>query len=740
MNRNSIKKYAQRLNVPLTVILLLLGAFSIIISCEVEDDIPPPSAYVAPEPLPPTEDCVFGVIVPELTEGINFECGAPETTFFGEKDGSITIEAIDNPNKEGINTSDKVMQVVQTAGIEPWAGFFFDLATKIDFSELQTIKIKVFSPAVDQNINLKLEDSTDGTISKEVTNTTTVADEWEELSFAFSPSDTDKFDRVVLFFDFSGERTTTTTHYFDDIVMSDGSAVEVPDTDSEPTTAAPDPSVDETKVISLFSDVYTNVEVDTWRTEWSDATLEDIAIDDNNIKKYSALNFVGIETVTNQIDASAMTHIHADIWTADATELRIKLVDFGANGVFDGGDDVEHEIVIESPAQQEWVALDIPLSDFTGLTTRANIAQLILVGSPSNQNTTYVDNVYFYDISGVSTAPSAAAPEPMVAEADVISLFSDAYTNVPVDTWRTEWSAATLEDLAVNGNAVKKYSELNFVGIETVGNQIDASEMEFFHTDVWTADATEIRIKLVDFGADGAFDGGDDVEHEITIANPQRNSWVSLDIPLSDFAGLTTKANIAQLIFAAQPAGAATVFVDNVYFYKDTPVMTAPDAAAPTPTVAAADVLSMFSNAYTNVPVDTWRTEWSVATLEDIVVSGDDVKKYSELNFVGIETVGNQIDASEMEFFHTDVWTADATEIRIKLVDFGANGAFDGGGDDVEHEITIANPQTNSWLSLDIPLADFTGLTTRANISQLIYSGQPAGSATLFIDNVYFRK
>lgn len=299
---------------------------------------------------------------------------------------------------------------------------------------------------------------------------------------------------------------------------------------------------------------------------------------------------------------------------------------------------------------------------------------------------------------------------------------------------------ATLEDLSINGDAVKKYSGLNFVGIETVSNQIDVSEMEFFHTDIWTADATEIRIKLVDFGANGAFDGGgDDVEHEITIDNPQKNTWISLDIPLSDFTGLTTKKNIAQLIYSGQPAGSATIFIDNVYFYKESASATEPSAVAPAPTAPADDVISLFSDAYTNVAVDTWRTEWSAATLEEMSIDGNAIKKYSGLNFVGIETVANQIDASDMSFFHTDVWTADATEIRIKLVDFGADGAFDG-GDDVEHEITISNPEKNTWISLHIPLSDFSGLTTKENISQLIYAAQPAGNATIFIDNVYFSK
>jgi len=334
--------------------------------------------------------------------------------------------------------------------------------------------------------------------------------------------------------------------------------------------------------------------------------------------------------------------------------------------------------------------------------------------------------------------PTVTATAPTQAEADVISLFSNAYTDVNVDTWRTEWSSATFEDVMIEGDDVKKYSDLNFVGIETVSSQIDASSMTHFHTDFWTADATEIRIKLVDFGPDGAFDGGDDTEHEIAITAPNQNEWVSIDIPLSDFTGLTTSANIAQLIYSGDPTGAITVFVDNVYFYNSgSTAPTAPVSAAAAPTADAANVISLFSNAYTNVAVDTWRTEWSSATLEDVMVAGDDVKKYTELNFVGIETVSSQIDATTMTHFHTDFWTPDATEFRIKLVDFGPDGAFDG-GDDVEHEIAITNPNPGEWISLDIPLTDFTGLTNTANIAQLIYSGDPSGAITVYVDNVYF--
>ncbi|CAM3974911.1 hypothetical protein FLCU109888_11970 [Flavobacterium cucumis] len=329
--------------------------------------------------------------------------------------------------------------------------------------------------------------------------------------------------------------------------------------------AAPTPTLPAANVISMFSDAYTNVAVDTWRTSWSSADLEEISISGNATKKYSNLNFVGIEATTTPIDAAAMTHFHTDIWSSDFTEFKVKLVDFGADGSFGGGDDVEHEITIPSPAQEEWVPLDIPLSSFTGLTTRSNIAQLIFVGAPSGNTTVYVDNVYFYNELPTLTT---AAPTPTLPAANVIAMFSDAYTNVAVDTWRTSWSSATLEEVSVAGNAVKKYSELNFVGVETTSSQINATAMTHFHVDVWSADFTEFKIKLVDFGPNGVFQGGDDTEHEITIAAPAQGSWISLDIPLSDFTGLTSRANIAQLIFVGAPTGNNTVYVDNVYFHN----------------------------------------------------------------------------------------------------------------------------------------------------------------------------
>jgi hypothetical protein len=91
-----------------------------------------------------------------------------------------------------------------------------------------------------------------------------------------------------------------------------------PNAATEPSTAAADPTADQVDVISLFSGVYTDVTVDTWRTTWSNATLTDTTADGNDIKRYSKLDFVGIETIgANAIDASGMEYISFDAWTAE---------------------------------------------------------------------------------------------------------------------------------------------------------------------------------------------------------------------------------------------------------------------------------------------------------------------------------------------------------------------------------------------------------------------------------------
>jgi hypothetical protein len=176
------------------------------------------------------------------------------------------------------------------------------------------------------------------------------------------------------------------------------------------------------------------------------------------------------------------------------------------------------------------------------------------------------------------TVPTEPAPTPTVAAADVIALYSDAYTAVPVDTFRTPWSEADQVETMIGTDHVQRYSNVNYVGIEffaTAGRALDATTMTHFHVDVWLPALTTLGVKLVDFGADGVF-GGDDSEFTIPLDGASTppltaGQWVSLDLPLASFTGLLARNHLAQLLFTTTARD--TVYVDNVYFYRITPAM-----------------------------------------------------------------------------------------------------------------------------------------------------------------------
>ncbi len=152
-------------------------------------------------------------------EDINFDFESEELTW-GTFGGAVSLSRIANPNSGGINTSGFVMQIDQEAGVEGWAGISTALIERVDFTNKQTFKVKVWSPTVGQVVKFKLEYSGDTDNNKEIDATTTVANQWEELTFTFDVGDSGKWDVLVLFFDFqTGLKAEATTYYFDDIKL-----------------------------------------------------------------------------------------------------------------------------------------------------------------------------------------------------------------------------------------------------------------------------------------------------------------------------------------------------------------------------------------------------------------------------------------------------------------------------------------------------------------------------------------
>lgn len=133
--------------------------------------------------------------------------------------GNTITTKVTNPYPTDINTSNTVAKLRKNPG-ETWAGSFIDLGSSIDFSTINSLKMKVFSPFAGKVFKIKLENLTNAAFNIEVNATNTVANTWEELTFVFPGIvNANNYKRVVVFCNF-GEAGVGENYYFDDIRLN----------------------------------------------------------------------------------------------------------------------------------------------------------------------------------------------------------------------------------------------------------------------------------------------------------------------------------------------------------------------------------------------------------------------------------------------------------------------------------------------------------------------------------------
>ena len=163
-----------------------------------------------------------------------------------------------------------------------------------------------------------------------------------------------------------------------------------------------------------------------------------------------------------------------------------------------------------------------------------------------------------FEVTEILAPVASAVAPPAKNDEDVISIFSDAYTDIAGTDFNPNWSQSTIYNaFDLNGDAILQYSNLNYQGID-LGSEIDASSMEILHLDIWTPDATSIDIYPLPNGVKPE-------DERFVTKDLKPNSWTTINIPMSDFTdqGLPVD-KLKQFKFV----GSGSVFIDNIYFYK----------------------------------------------------------------------------------------------------------------------------------------------------------------------------
>ncbi|MEL6989372.1 MAG: hypothetical protein AAGK97_16290, partial [Bacteroidota bacterium] len=379
-------------------------------------------------------------------------------------------------------------------------------------------------------------------------------------------------------------------------------------------------------------------------------------------------------------------------WTTNASALNAFIISTGP---------VETAYALDVPTSG-WASIDIPLSSFNPVDL-TDIIQLKFDGDGD----VFLDNIFFFKEVVDPVLPTEPAPIPTFEDDYVISVFSDTYTNVEGTNLNPDWGQATIAtEIDVQGNNTLQYVGLNYQGIE-LGAVQDVSEMEFLHLDFWTANATALNAFIISTGP---------IETAVPL-NVPTSGWMSVDIPLSSFSPVDLR-DVIQLKFD----GDGDVYLDNILFYKEKP--TTPQGPAPNPMDEEANVISIFSDAFTNVEGSNLNPNWGQATVvTELEIEGNNTLMYTGLNYQGIE-LGSAQDVSEMEFLHINYWTANSTDLKVFLISSGP----------VEVSFPLDIP-TSGWGSAVIPLSNFNPVND-TDIIQFKFEG----NGDIYLDNIYFFK
>lgn len=311
-------------------------------------------------------------------------------TFMADPAASIIedggdFEWVDNPDfNNDVNTSCKVGKITKL-GNNPWDNNQIDLDAKLDFNVNEGLKIKVWSPRANTEVRIKLEEIGNAGNNVEQFLTTSVTNAWEELSFPFTAADSNKFNKIVIFFDLNANNTDT--YYFDDLMLygSGGGIACTPETMGS--LAGADLN------LTFMTDPTASIIEDGGDFEWVDNPDFDNAV--NTSCKVGKITKLGNNPWdNNQIDLDAKLDFNANsglkikVWSARAnTEVRIKLEEIG-----NPGNNVEK--FVTTSVTNAWEELTFPFD--AADSNKFNKIVIFFDLNANNTDTYYFDDLMLY--------------------------------------------------------------------------------------------------------------------------------------------------------------------------------------------------------------------------------------------------------------------------------------------------------------------------------------------------------
>ena len=278
---------------------------------------------------------------------------------------------------------------------------------------------------------------------------------------------------------------------------------------------------------------------------------------------------------TNWIVSSANTTAQLpELTTTVATEISLSTANSGGTITSDGGFSIISKGVAWSTSPNPTIN-DNFTSNGSGATSFQSVLNNLLPG------TSYYYRAYATNTVGTGYGMSYSysnsfinAPIPTRNPANVLSVYSDTYSNVPVTYYNGFWAPGSTTgsaDFSVNGNNVLNYTTFNYVGIAFTNPTLNATAMTRVHFNMYIPNNVppnfSFLISIEDWGANQVDNGGDDTRQQIfvTASQVQANTWITIEAPIT----LVNRNNIGLIIMEnINGSSLSNFYMDNIYFYN----------------------------------------------------------------------------------------------------------------------------------------------------------------------------
>ncbi len=322
-----------------------------------------------------------------------------------------------------------------------------------------------------------------------------------------------------------------------------------------------------------------------------------------------------------------------------------------------------HVVDATNSIDAKYTATDgnITVTGLTAATTyNFTITALDLVGNESDNSMSVTVTTPAH-----KTAPEALPTVPTYPANQVKAIYSATYS---ADCNFGDWGSGTAYTQDTYG---KKFTTTASGYFGLVDFALNCASMESLHVDVWCEEDMTLRFVPIH--------GGTEVGVTKSVVGEQ---WNSIDIPLTEFAGVTNWTNVYQLKIDNVPS--KTFWLNNIYFY--TTVAPDEDTEAPTDFTASAvasyvsvDITAKATDNSGAVIFQVFNGELQIATQNaasakstTFTVSGLDAGAAYTLTVKAVDELGNAAANVETLSFTTKALPAAATAPTAKADDVQA--------------------------------------------------------------------